>query len=62
MEFVAQRLADALDAGELVVGGELHDVALEVAHGFRTLAVGADFERVFVLEFQQQGDLLKDFG
>ena len=62
MELFAQRFADAFDAGELVGGGEVDDVAIEAADGLRALAVGADFERVLVLEFKQQGDFVKDVG
>jgi hypothetical protein len=62
VEFVAQGVADALDAAELVAGGELDDVPIEIADGLRALAVGTDFERVVVLEFQQQGDFVKDGG
>ena len=62
VKFVAQGRADSLDAGELVVGGEPHDVPVEIADRFGALLVGADFEGVFILEFQQQGDFVKNGG
>ena len=62
VEFVAQRLADPLDTGELVGGGKLDDVAVKTAHGVGPLAVGSHFERVFVFEVKQQGDFLKNVG
>ena len=62
MEFVAQSLADAFDAGEFVFFCECDDFAVEVSHGLRALAVGAEFEGVFALELEQEGDFFEHFG
>ena len=62
VELVPQGIADALDADELVAHRTLDDVAVEIQNGFGALAVGADFERVLVLELEQQGDFFEDFG
>ena len=62
VELVPQGLAEALDAGELVFGGHLHDVATEALHDLRAGAVGAHLEGVFPLQLQEQGDAFKDGG
>ena len=58
VEFVAEGLAEALDAVELLVAGEEEEVAGEGADDFGAAAVGADFEGVFAFELEEGGDLL----
>ncbi len=61
VELVAQCVTDSLDAVELVFLGKFHDLAIEISNGLSALPVGADLEGVVALEFQKQGDFLKDF-
>ena len=60
-DFLAQGFADAGDAFQLVLADEGAKVAFEHFEGAGAVVVGADFEGVLALEFEQEGDALEDF-
>lgn len=61
-ELVAEGIADAFDSLEGIGAGELHDVFLHGCDDFGALPVGADFEWIFALQLEQEGDFLQGSG
>jgi len=57
-----QRLADAGQLLDPVLGHELRDVPLEIIKRPGGVRVSAGLERVLALQFEQNGDFLQDVG
>ena len=62
VEFFQQRIAEAFDAFELVVGRQCHDVARIRLDNLCAGLVSTDFEGVLALEIKQQGNAVEDVG
>lgn len=63
VQFVGQGFADAFGFDQIFVasgGGDLQQVALEVFDHFGAGFVSTDFEGVFVLKIEQEGDFFKN--